>query len=127
MKISMLNSMPKFRVGTRGEGCQTAKNRNPVFAVCQSTNLGASIIWASPQENISSVFVSNKGADQTAHPRSLISAFVIRSLERIIYRLVTSEISIFYPVSLAEQAGLNLTLSETVKTGFLAKGYIVST
>ena len=85
------------------------------------------IIWASPQENMSSVFVSNKGADQTAHPRSLISAFVIRSLERIIYRLATSEMSIFYLVSLAEQAGLNLTLSETVKTGFLAKGYIVST
>ena len=76
---------------------------------------------------MSSVFVSNEGADQTARMRSLISAFVIRSLERIIYRLAASENSIFYLVSLAEQDGLNLTLSEAVKTGFLAKGYIVST
>ena len=29
-----------------------------------------------------------------------------------------SEISIFLLVSVAEQAGLNLTLSETLKTGF---------
>ena len=35
-------------------------------------------IWASTRENLSSVFANNKGADQPAHPRSLISAFVIR-------------------------------------------------
>ena len=29
-------------------------------------------------------FANNTGADQPAHPRSLISAFVIRFLERII-------------------------------------------
>ena len=34
-------------------------------------------------------------ADQPAHPRSLISAFVIRFLERIISRLASSKISIF--------------------------------
>ena len=38
--------------------------------------------------------VNNKGADQPAHPRSLISAFVIRVLESIISRLAMSEISI---------------------------------
>ena len=62
---------------------------------------------------------NNTGADQPAHPRSLISVFVIRFLESIISRLATSEISIFQLVSVAEQAGLNLTLSETPKTGFL--------
>ena len=36
------------------------------------------------------------------------------------YRLATSEISIYYQVSVAEQAGLNFTLSETPKTGSLA-------
>ena len=125
MKIALLNSTLKLRVWTKREGCQTAQNMKPV----RSPNLRASItcIWASSQDNLSSVFANNKGADQTAHPRSLISAFVIRSLERIIYRLATSEISIFYLVSLAEQDGLNHTLSETVKTGFLAKGYIVNT
>ena len=39
--------------------------------------------------------VNNKGADQPAHPRSLISAFVIRFLKRIICKLATGEISIF--------------------------------
>ena len=40
-------------------------------------------------------FANNTGADQPAHPRSLISAFVIRILESIIYKLATGEISIF--------------------------------
>ena len=38
---------------------------------------------------------NNIGTDQPEHPRSLISAFVIRFLESIISRLATSEISIF--------------------------------
>ena len=37
----------------------------------------------------------NKGADQPAHPRSLISTFVIRLLDSIISELATSDISIF--------------------------------
>ena len=40
-------------------------------------------------------FANNKGADQPAHPRSLISAFVTRFLESIISRLATSGISTF--------------------------------
>ena len=53
---------------------------------------------------------NNTVADQPAHPRSLISAFVIRVLESniILYKLATSE-----------QAGMNLTLSETPKSGFV--------
>ena len=39
--------------------------------------------------------VKNTGADQPAHPRSLIRAFVIPFLESIISRLATSEISNF--------------------------------
>ena len=53
------------------------------------------IIWASTRENLSSGFANSKGADQPAHPRRLISAFVIRFLESIIYKLNTGEISIF--------------------------------
>ena len=52
--------------------------------------------------------------------RRLISAFVIHLLESIIYRLAAGEISTFYLVSAAEQPGLNLDLSETPKTGYLA-------
>ena len=40
-------------------------------------------------------FVNNTGADQTEHPHSLISAFVIRFLESIIYKLATGDISNF--------------------------------
>ena len=42
--------------------------RKPVFAIC-----------------------NNKGADQPAHPRSLISAFVVRCLDSIILILATDE------------------------------------
>ena len=40
-------------------------------------------------------FANNTGADQPAHPRSLISAFVIRFLESIICKLATGDISTF--------------------------------
>ena len=50
---------------------------------------------ASTRENLSSVFASNLGAVQPAHPRCLISAFIIRLFESIISRLATGEISIF--------------------------------
>ena len=65
-------------------------------------------------------FANNTGADQPAHPRRLISAYVIPFLKCIISKLASREISIFYLVSVAEETGLNLTLSETPKTGFLA-------
>ena len=51
-------------------------------------------IWASSRENLSSGFANNTGADQPAHPRSLISAFVFRLLESTICKLATGEISI---------------------------------
>ena len=50
----------------------------------------------------------------------LISAFVIRLLESIISKLASSDISIFQLVSVAEETGLSLALSETSKTGFFA-------
>ena len=40
-------------------------------------------------------FANNTSADQTAHPSSLISAFVIHFLESIICKLAAGEISIF--------------------------------
>ena len=39
-------------------------------------------------------FANNTGADQTAHSRSLISAFVIRILESTIFKLAASKISV---------------------------------
>ena len=62
-------------------------------------------------------FANNTGADQLAHSRRLIIVFVIRVLESTISRLATSEISIFWLVSVAEETGLSLAFSETPKTG----------
>ena len=60
--------------------------------------------------------MNNNGADQPAHSRSLISAFVVCCLDSII-PLVS--ISSLYLASLAVQAGLCLTWSQTPKTDFL--------
>ena len=65
-------------------------------------------------------FANNTGADQPAHPRRLISAYVIRLSKCILSRLATSEISIFYVVFVAEETDLKLVLAETPNTGFLA-------
>ena len=64
--------------------------------------------------------MNNTGADQPAHPRSLISAFVIHLLESIISKLAKNEISILLLVAVAEETGLSFVLSETPKTGFVA-------
>ena len=57
-------------------------------------------------------YANNKGADQHAHPRSLISTFVVRCLDSMICILAISNNSRFLLVSVAEQAGLNLTWSK---------------
>ena len=62
---------------------------------------------------------TSKGADQPAHPRSLISAVVVRCLDSIIHVVSISEISSLCLASVAAQAGLCLTWSQTQKTDFL--------
>ena len=52
---------------------------------------------------------TNKGADQPAHPRSLLSTFVVRCLDSMICILAISKVSRFELASVAEQAGLNVT------------------
>ena len=63
-------------------------------------------------------YANNKGADQPAHTRSLISAFAVRCLDNIIPLVSISEISSLYVSSLAV-CGLCLTWLQTLKTGFL--------
>ena len=70
-------------------------------------------------ENLFMPYANNKGADQPAHPRSLISTFVVRCLDSIIPLVSIPEISILYLFSVAAQAGLSLPWSQTPKTGFL--------
>ena len=65
-------------------------------------------------------YANNKGADQPAHPRSLISAFVVRCLDSVIHVSLVSvtKISSLMLASVAEQAGLSLTWSETPEDTF---------
>ena len=60
-------------------------------------------------------YANNKGADQPAHPRSLISAFVVRCLDNIISLDSIPEISRVELASVATQAGLCLAWTETAE------------
>ena len=63
-------------------------------------------------------FANNKGADQPAHPRSLISAFVVRCLDTVMSLVSLTKISSLLLAFVAEQAGLSLTWSETPEDTF---------
>ena len=63
-------------------------------------------------------YANNKGADQPAHPRSLISAFVVRCLDSIISLDSIGEFSRLLLASVAAQAGLCLAWSETPEDRF---------
>ena len=63
-------------------------------------------------------YANNKGADQPAHPRSLISAFVVRCLDSVMSLVSVMKISSLMVASVAEQASLSLTWSETPEDTF---------
>ena len=71
-------------------------------------------IWAMSWENLFMPYANNKGADQPAHPRSLISTFVVHCLDTcsMISLVSISEISSLQLVSGAAHAGLCLTWSK---------------
>ena len=56
-------------------------------------------------------YVTNKGADQPAHPRSLIGAFVVHCLDSIMS--IPSKYKISRLVYVAEQTCLSLTWLKT--------------
>ena len=67
------------------------------------------------------LYANNKGADQPdqpAHPRSLISAFVVRCLDSVMSLVSVTKISSLMLASEAEQASLSLTWSETPEDTF---------
>ena len=59
------------------------------------------------------LYANNKGVDQPAHPRSLISAFIVRCLDSVTSLVSVTKISSLMLASVAEQASLSLTWSET--------------
>ena len=66
-----------------------------VFGPCHMKHYLESVLIGPRREITCLQGVSNNtSADQHAHPRSLISAFVVRLMKSIISRLASSEISI---------------------------------
>ena len=63
-------------------------------------------------------YANNKGADQPAHPRSLISAFVVRCLDNVMSLVSVTKISSLMLTPVAEQASWSLTWSETPEDTF---------
>ena len=63
-------------------------------------------------------YANNKGADQPAHPRSLISAFVVRRLDSVMSLVSVTKISSLILASVADHASLSLTWSETPEDTF---------
>ena len=63
-------------------------------------------------------YANNKGADQPAHPRSLISPFVVHCLDSVMSLVSVTKISSLMLTSTAEQASLSLTGSETPEDMF---------
>ena len=68
-------------------------------------------------------YANNKDTDQPAHPRSLISAFVVRCLDSIIPLVSISKTASLD--SEAEQDGVSLIWSQILKTGLLVTRLIL--
>ena len=64
------------------------------------------------------LYANDKGAGQPVHPRSLISAFVVRCLDSVVYLVFVNKLSSLLLASVAEEASLSLTWSETPKDTF---------
>ena len=63
-------------------------------------------------------YANNKGTDQPAHLRSLISAFVVCCPDSVKSLVSVTKISSLMLASVAEQASLSLTWSETPEDTF---------
>ena len=63
-------------------------------------------------------YANNKGAGQPAHLLSLISAVVVHCLDSVMSLVSVTKISSLMLASVAEQASLNLTWSETPEDTF---------
>ena len=63
-------------------------------------------------------YANNKSADQSAHPRSLISACFVHCLDSVMSLVSVTKISSLMLVTVAEQASLSLTWSETPEDTF---------
>ena len=63
-------------------------------------------------------YANNEGADQPALPCSLISTFIVHCLDSLMSLVSVAKLSGLMLASVAEQASLSLTWSETPKDTF---------
>ena len=99
-------------------GFTTLKHLNSKYT---TVHVMRKVVWATSWENLFMPYSNNKGADQPAHPRSLIGTFVFRFLDSIIPLVPISKLSRLWLVLVAAQAGLYY-LVETPISGFLVTG-----
>ena len=86
-KGAMNDTWKKRHPGKKQETNALQQRYKNLCAISVCFALAFKYIWASTQENLSSPFANNKGADQPAHLHRLISTFVFRLLQSIISRL----------------------------------------
>ena len=98
---------------------------SPLLDRSNLVGIGTVNTWAMSWENLlvpyvnnNVPYVNNKGADQPAHPHSLISVFVVCCLDSLIPKLAKYKNSRLYLVSTAESFGLGLTWSHNPKGTF---------
>ena len=85
----------KDQIATKSQ-IQGVPNRLPQFTGQEKRDIkGIRLVSYGREKTCLQGFANNKGADQPAHSRSLISAFVFRLLESITSRLATNTVSIF--------------------------------
>ena len=80
-----------------------------IFGIITGISLGSNFYFSYVMRKPVLPYVNNKGADQPAHPHSLISTFVFHCLDSIRHLLAITEITRFQLVSVAGHAGLSLT------------------
>ena len=100
--LSIIGLGSVFRWSCPVELCVCIQIRKKKFQQLKETN-----IWAKSWENLFMPYANNKGADQPAHPRSLISTFVVYGPDSIISLVSISKISSLYLASIAAKAGLS--------------------
>ena len=92
----------------------TQKLKAALSAICTPWNVYRSKLFEPGHEKMCLMpYANNEGADHSAHPRSLISAFVVRCLDSVMSLVSVTKISSLLLASVAEQASLSLTWSET--------------
>ena len=98
----------------------TEQERSETLITCVHEN-SSLIITCEPghEKTCLMSYANNKGADQPAHTRILISAFVVHCLDSVMYLVSVTKIPSLCLASLAAQAGLRLIWLEIPKTGFL--------